>query len=366
MSETTIQPSAGERRDALVGRLFESLLGTLDLFAVYLGHTLGYYGALAERGSLTAGELADATGTHPRYCREWLEQQAVTGLLEVTADGTAEDRRFGLPPGHVEPLTDADSLHYMIWAPQLMAAFMRPLDALVTAYRTGGGVPWSAYGHDMVLGQAGQTRPMFLNLLATDWLPNVPGLAARLMSDPPARIAEIACGAGWAAIAMAKAYPHVRVDGYDLDAPSIEEAQAAAEAAGVADRVSFAARDAGAGDLDGQYDLVTVFEAIHDMPRPVEVLKTVRRLLAPNGIAMVADERVAETFYAPGDDIERAMYGFSLCHCLPVGMADPPSAGTGTVMRPDTLRNYAQQAGFRDIAILPIENDFWRFYQLVV
>jgi SAM-dependent methyltransferase len=300
--------------------------------------------------------------TAERYAREWLEQQAVTGLL--VAHEQRDQRRFELPPGHASPLVDEDTLDYVAWAAQLVAAFTRPLDAIVEAYRTGGGVPWTAYGADIIAGQAGQTRPLFVNLLATEWIASVPGLAERLRGEPPARVADVACGAGWAAISLARAFPEIAIDGIDLDAASIEVATANAEREGVADRVRFIARDAAAPELVARYDLVTVFEAIHDLSRPVEVLAAVRGMLAPGGFAIVADEKVAEAFAAPGDDVERLMYGFSLLHCLPVGMADAPSAGTGTVMRATTLAGYATAAGFAAVEVLPIENDFWRFYRL--
>jgi hypothetical protein len=132
----------------------------------------------------------------------------------------------------------------------------------------------------------------------------------------------------------------------------------------LADRVSFEVRDAADPASQGGYDLVTVFEAIHDMSTPVEALHAMRGLLVEGGSVIVADERVADSFTAPGDEVERLMYGWSVLHCLPVGMAEQPSAATGTAMRPDTLREYALAAGFRDVEVLPIENDFWRFYRL--
>ena len=173
------------------------------------------------------------------------------------------------------------------------------------------------------------------------------------------------CGLGWSSIAIARAYPHAFVDGFDADPASIETARANAAAEGLEDRVRFFVRDASDPNADGSYDLVTIFEALHDMGRPVEALASARGLLTGGGTAIVADERVAERFAAPGDDLERLMYGFSIVHCLPVCRADhEDSAATGTVMRPDVLRRYAEDAGFRRVETLPIENDFWRFYRL--
>ena len=364
MSAESPDAAAEARRDALSSRLFEAAITTMEACAVYLGDRLGFYAALNRQGPSTAAELAKATGTHPRYVREWLEQQAVAGILEVDAAADADDRRYRLPPGHAEVLLDADSLNWLTPVLRLVVGLTAPLPALLEAYRTGGGVPWSAYGEDGRLGQAGQNRAIFLRLLGTEWLPAVPDVHARLLADPPARVADVACGAGWSSIAIARAYPKARVDGFDLDEPSIAVARNNVVAAGLADRVSMAVRDAGDPALAGRYDLVTIFEALHDMSRPVEVLRKMRDLLAPGGTVIVMDERVADTFTAPGDAVERLMYGYSVLCCLPVGLADQPSAGTGTVMRAETLRRYALEAGYRDVEVLRIAHDFFRFYRL--
>jgi ubiquinone/menaquinone biosynthesis C-methylase UbiE len=172
----------------------------------------------------------------------------------------------------------------------------------------------------------------------------------------------VACGEGWSTIAIANAYPQARVIGVDLDAPSIEAARRHATEAGVADRVEF--RHADAATLEEQADVAIIIEAVHDMSDPVAVLAGVRRNLRPGGVLLVVDERVAEEFTAPGDDVERFMYGWSITTCLPDGRSRPPSVATGTVMRPSTLRRYATDAGFTRVDVLPIENDFFRFYRL--
>lgn len=352
------------RRDALVGRLFDATLGMMDVLTVYLGNHLGFYRTLAA-GPCTSAELATATNTAERYAREWLEQQAVTGILEVT-DGAANDaRRYCLPAGHDEVLLDHDSLAYMTPLARQMVGAVHPLSAIIAAFRTGGGVPYADYGTDMREGIATANRALFVNLLGREWLPAIPVLHARLMADPPARVADIGCGTGWSSIAIARAYPRVQVDGLDLDEASIATATANAARESLADRVAFQARDAADPALAPSYDLALAIECIHDMARPVATLRAMRGLIREGGMVLVIDERVAETFIAPGDAIERLYYGFSLLHCLPVGLADSPSAGTGTVMRPETLRRYALEAGYRDVVILPIEHDLWRFYQLL-
>jgi 2-polyprenyl-3-methyl-5-hydroxy-6-metoxy-1,4-benzoquinol methylase len=353
-----------EARDALVARLFEAALGAFDLAALHVGERLGFYGALAD-GPATAAELAAATGTAPRYVREWLEQQAVTGILEVDDPAADEDRRrYALPAAHRDVLLHPESLAYMAPVARAMMGIAAQMPSLLDVFRTGAGLSWEAYGADIREAQASTNRPMFANLLGPAWLGSIPDIDARLRSDPPARVADVAVGGGWSAIAMARAYPRIRVDGLDLDPASIELARANLATTEVADRVTFETRDAADPGLAGRYDLVTIFEAVHDFSQPVAVLRAVRGLLAPGASVLVADERVAERFTAPGDAVERFMYGWSFLLCLPNGMADEPSAATGTVMRPDTLRRYASEAGFTGVEILPIEADFWRFYRL--
>jgi SAM-dependent methyltransferase len=207
-------------------------------------------------------------------------------------------------------------------------------------------------------------RAMFLQELGQLWLPAIADLHARLQGDPPARVADIGCGAGWSSIGLAQAYPKVQVDGYDLDAPSIELARANLQTANLNGRVKFHVRDAGDPDLAGTYDLVTAFECVHDMADPVGALRTMRRLVNGSGSVIIVDERVGDTFTPTGNEVEWMMYGWSVLHCLPVGMADQPATGTGTVMRAGTLRRYAEAAGFRQVEVLPVDNFFFRFYRL--
>jgi 2-polyprenyl-3-methyl-5-hydroxy-6-metoxy-1,4-benzoquinol methylase len=358
--------SAEERRDALVGKLFGGTIEALDLLSVYLGDRLGLYRAIADRGAVTPGELAEAAGIHERYAQEWLEQQAASGILDVEFDaGDASARRFRLPPGHDEALLDPDSLNFAAPFGQMLVALARPIHEIMEAYRRGTGLPFDRYGVDLYEGQAAFTRPLYLNLLGSEWLPAVPDVHARLQTDPPARIADLACGGGISSIAIARAYPKARVDGIDFDEPSIELAKRnLAESADVAERVRFLCRDAADPGLAGGYDLVTIFEALHDMSYPIDVLRAARGLLADGGLVFVCDERTADRFEAPAGEVERFLYGASILHCLLVGMVGEGAAGTGTVMRPDTLRRYATDAGFGEVEILPIENDFYRFYLL--
>ncbi|MEO3809567.1 class I SAM-dependent methyltransferase [Sphaerisporangium sp. B11E5] len=335
-------------------RIFRAALGTAEVLSVHLGDRLGWYRALAAHGPATSGELVARAGGDERYAREWLEQQACAGILTVEPDG-----RFLLPEGAAEVLTDESSLNYLAPLARMFAGAAAQMPALVEAYRNGGGVGWGAFGADVRESQADMNRPWFESALP-DALATVTDLDEALRR-PGARIIDVGCGGGWSTIALARTYPQARVEGIDIDGPSIEMARRNARGTDVTFHLGDAA------DLkEGAYDAAFAFECVHDMPRPVEVLAAMRRTVVPGGHVMLMDEAVADSFQPDGDDTERLMYGFSLLICLPDGRAHPSSAATGTVMRPSTLRGYAVDAGFRDIEVLPISDfGFWRFYRLV-
>jgi len=351
----------GEQADALSERLVGSLIGTTEIMNVYLGDRLGLYAPLAE-GWLTSSELSDRAGVAERYAREWLEEQAVAGFIDVEDEtASAADRRYRLPAEHAQVVLDRDAPTYLAAYARMLVAAAQQLPALMDAYRTGGGVGWAQYGPDMSEGQEFGNRPTFINALAK-WFGSVPDVHERLSSG--ARMADVGSGGGWTSISLAKAYPALTVDGFDLDASAVERARANAEAEGVAERVRFHAMSPADADHGDGYDLVTAFECIHDMPQPVPVLRAMREMAGAAGTVIVMDENVQPEFVAPGDEIERLMYGFSTLVCLPDGMSHEGSVGTGTVMRPSTFEGYAQEAGFSGVEILPIDGGFWRFYRL--
>ncbi len=363
MTQTGAAPATSDT-DVLVERLFGAVIATLEVASVHVGGKLGFYRSLADDGAATSAELAARTGTVERYVREWLEQQAVAGFVSIDdPDVAPAERRYWLPGAYRAVFVDEEDLNFLTPLATLAVGVAQPMDALLAAYRSGGGVPYEDYGADVREGIEAINRPMFVNQLA-DWLASIPEVDARLQALPPARVADLACGSGWSSVAIARAYPHVTVDAIDVDAASIQTAHAKVDALGLSDRVRPTVQDASDPELAGRYDLVTIFEALHDMNHPVDALRAARRMLADGGSVVIADERVAERFAAPGGEIERFNYGWSVLHCLAVGMLDDDSAGTGTVIRPDTVRAYATEAGFGRVDVLPIEHDFWRFYRL--
>jgi 2-polyprenyl-3-methyl-5-hydroxy-6-metoxy-1,4-benzoquinol methylase len=354
-----------DAREALAERLIDATTHALETLGVYLGLELGLYQALNDVGAATEAELAAHAGVAPRYAREWLEQQATAGYL--VCDDPArppQQRHYRLPTGHAEVLLNADSPYHAAPLAGMLASVTRVLPQLLAAYRSGGGVPYAAYGPEMRRGIAAVNRPMFLHELASSWLCAVPDLERRLRSAPPAGVLDLGCGLGASSIALAHAYPRARVLGVDLDPASVTEARAAAAQAGVADRVTFMVGDAAQVTAEAPFQLVTIFEALHDLGDPVGTLRTARALLASHGEVLVADERVAEAFTTPGDPTERFMYGWSILHCLPATLAERPVEATGTVLRASTVARWAAAAGFTGFEVLPIDNSFWRFYRM--
>jgi 2-polyprenyl-3-methyl-5-hydroxy-6-metoxy-1,4-benzoquinol methylase len=337
----------------------------MELYNLYLGKELGLYRVLKEHDRLTPRELATKAAIHERYAREWLEQQAVAGFITVDdADRVPEERRYSLPEEHVGVLVDEEHSAHIAPFAQMVVGVARTLPDVAEAYRTGGGVSWDRFGEDLRKGQGAINRPAFVSDLTGKWLPAIPDVHARLSNSESVRVADVGCGEGWSTIALAQAYPNAQVVGFDLDRASIEVARA--RAAQMRVNVRFEHKDAATVKHEGgeRFDVITMLETLHDLSKPVEVLEALRHVLEPGGSVIIADERVAETFFAPGDEIERMMYGWSTVACLPASMSDQPSAAIGTAIRPRTVKTLSRRAGFSLCEILPIENDLFRFYRL--
>lgn len=350
--------------EELVGRLFMEGVGTMHVMTVYLGLKLGLFKALADGGPQTAAELAKATGLDSWYVREWLQAETIAGL--VTADSEDVDTAtFAVADGVQETLVEETSPAYLGGLPYVASAVGLILPDLVDAFRTGAGVPYASYGPEAILAQGAMNRPAFVNELAASWLPTIPDVLTRLQNTKnPARVADVGCGVGWASIELAKAFPHISVDGYDADEDSISQGRRNAAEAGVNDRVTFEVVDAKTGGYgDNRYDLILFFECLHDMGRPVEALAQAKAAVADGGTVIVMDENVGESIQV-GDPTEFFMAGASVLWCLPQSRVEPDCEAPGTVMRPDMFGEIARKAGWSGFEILPIEHPFWRFYRL--
>jgi 2-polyprenyl-3-methyl-5-hydroxy-6-metoxy-1,4-benzoquinol methylase len=357
---TTIEDTTAA--EALAGRLFSAALGTAELFTVHLGQVHGLYQAVDDAGSTTAAELSAATGVELRYLLEWLQSQAISGLLTVDGPDIGS-ARFSLAPGVRQTLLEEIGPFYSGGMPAIAVAVGRAFPHVEAAFRTGAGVPYVEYGPEAVTAQAALNRPAYVNSLVAEWLPALPDVEARLVAG--ARVADFGTGAGWSAIELAKVYPAIRIDGYDNDEDSISRARRNAAEHGVSDRVDFEVRDIGEiAALGARYDLITFFECLHDLSHPVDALVAARQSLAPGGAVLVMDENVDETLVAPGDAVQRFFAAASVIWCTPQGRVDANSEVIGAVMRPARLQELAANAGFATVDILPIQHPFWRFYRL--
>lgn len=348
--------------EEFAGNLFMACLATMELANVELGVRLGLYEALAGAGPSTAADLAKAAGIAERYAQEWLEQQAVAGVVEVDdTTRAAEQRRFTLPNAHAHVLIDDDSEACMKPCAAVVPWLAKAIDIMVEEFREGTGAAFGLFDlHDV---QAAFTRPVFVNHLTQSWLPALPEVQAKLGAGDKVRIAEVGCGEGLASITIAKAYPNAEIDGYDLDDASIAAAKRAATEAGVAEQARFEVRDAADPAIAGDYDLVMAIEMLHDVPDPVGILRTMKRLAGDDGTVLVVDERTEDAFTVPASEMERLFYAFSTLHCLSVSMQGG-GAGTGTVMRADTVRRYADEAGFAGVEILDVDHPQFVLYRL--
>ena len=390
MNENKENNMVSIEREAFTDTVFQAVLGAQLVQTAYLGYKLGWYQALSDHNKhhvaaasssssdgMTPVELAHATKSSPRYAREWLEQQTVAGWIQC--DNPKEDnpdaRRFRLPAAHAQVLTNGMAMDYMMPFPVIHAAFGKEIDKLVEAYKNDTGVSWEDMSIDVREQQAASNRPFFLQGLPQILQDNLDAAVVERLKTPGAKVADIGVGFAWSSIGVAHHFPSARVDAYDLDELSIEIARKNIANEGLTGRVvahcvdaATAIQDANETTLIDPYDLVLALECIHDLNDPISVLKTMRLLSGQDGTVIVMDERVADDFsraIVDNNPVEQAMYGFSCMCCLADGKSRPDSFATGTVMRPKLFRMYAQQAGFRDIEILPVEHDFFRFYKLL-
>ena len=362
MTTTDNVATLDDQIEAFAEQLFGAALGTAELTIAWFGRVLGLYAALRGAETSTVAEIAARAGVDARYAQEWLEHQAVAGVVTVDdPDAAPQARRYSLPEAHAVVLLDEEHPAYSGALADIPPILGRTIDLVADAFRTGAGVPFAAYGvHDM---QAGFTRPMFANALVAEWVPALADVQARLEAGDPLRIADFGCGEGWAGIYVAEAYPNVTVDGFDLDDTSIAAARKHAAHRGVADRVRFEVCDITDPSFDGRYDLAITCEVIHDLADPVGALAALRRVTRDGGAVLVIDEKAADSFSPSGDPIERLLYAFSILHCLPAGRAAETSAATGTVMRPEVFDRYAREAGFSSVDVLAIDHPMFRFYR---
>jgi len=337
-----------------VFRAVDEVGATLNTALVVMGDQLGYYTAMADGRPITPAELAERTSTSEPYAREWLNNQAAGGYVEYDA----EARRYTLPAEHAVALADPTSPAYLPGFFQLALGTVRDAPDIYSAARDGDGLGWHAHNGDVHHGCERFFRTMYNGHLLTEWIPALEGVQAKL--EAGARVADVGCGHGASTILLAKAFPRSTFVGSDYHEGSIEVARERARAAGVQDRVRFEV--ASATEFTGTgYDLIAVFDALHDMGDPVGAARHVRSAIADDGTWMVVEPMAGDHVEDNLTTVGRAFYGFSTLLCTPASLSQDVGLALGTQAGPAKIRDVSTAAGFtgfRTAATTPFNNVF--------
>ncbi len=325
-----------KKLEPLLGMMVNELGAAANAALVLIGDKLGLYKRLAELGPISAIGLAEATGTHPRYVREWLSAQAASGL--VGFDTASE--RFSMSPEQAAVLADEDSPVNMAGGFHSLAAIFAGEQRLVEAFKTGGGVGWGDHCSCLFCGTERFFRPGYKAHLIGEWLPSLDGVIGKL--ERGAAVADVGCGHGASTIIMAGAFPKSSFTGIDFHAPSIEQARA--KSSGL-DNVSFQVAKAQGFSADG-LDLVTVFDALHDMGDPVGAAANIRRKLKPDGTLMLIEPMAGDSLAENLNPVGRVYYAFSTNICVPASLNQEVGLALGAQAGEARLRKVLQEAGF--------------------
>lgn len=325
--------------EAFAGHMAAQVTGAVTTAMVVVGDELGLYAKLAASGAVTPAELAEATGTHERYVREWLTQQAAIGFVTHDA-GT-----FTLPPEHAAVLATDDSPAAMAGMALMPAGLFRRTDRLVDAFRTGDGIAWGEQDDAIFAGTERFFRTGYRNSLVPEWIPALDGVQAAL--EGGASVADVGTGHGAALIILAQAFPHSRFVGYDVHAPSVDVARKRAAEAGLSDRVRFEVADCHGYPAEG-YDLICFFDALHDLGDPVGAAAHARQALAPGGTLMLVEPLAFDDL---ATNLERnplaaAQYAASTFLCVANSLSQPVGLGLGAQAGETRLRAVLTEAGY--------------------
>lgn len=359
-SAETHEPAASANvaidTDKLMGFVFKAVdeVGaTLNAALVVMGDKLGYYRDLAAHGPTTPAQLAARTQSAEPYAREWLNAQAAGGY--VTYD--AATRRYTLPPEHALAMTDADSPAFLPGFFQIALGTVHDTQHIVDAARSGAGYGWHQHDTDVHVGCERFFRPSYHANLVDSWIPALDGVREKL--EAGALVADVGCGHGASTILLAQAFPNSRFIGSDYHAESIETARARAAEAGVEDRVRFdvaSAQEFGPAPDGAKYDLIAMFDCLHDMGDPVGAARHVRETIADDGTWMIVEPMAGDHVEDNLNPVGRAYYGFSTLLCTPSSLSQDVGLALGTQAGPARIRDVTAAGGFtrfRSVAETP-------------
>ncbi len=357
---TTADPSVTideAKVEEFLGKVLVDTSGLTVTVLSSIGDRLGLWKDLAANGPATSVELARRTAISERYAREWLGGMTAAGYIEYEpASG-----RFTLPPEHAPVLAQEGGPAFFGGVHQMLHGMTSVYDHLLDAFRTGGGVPQSEYHEDMWDGLERFTAGWFNNLLVPEWIPALPDVQIAL--ERGADVADVGCGRGRGLIKLAEAYPESRFVGFDVFEPTIAQARANAEAAGVGDRVRFEHADC-SREIPGKYDVIFTFDVVHDAPDPLGLLRQIRKALKPGGTYVCLDINCSDKLEENVGPLGSFFHGASVLYCMTTSLAGD-GVGLGTVgLHPPKLEELAAEAGFSSVRQAPLENPFNNLYEV--
>jgi SAM-dependent methyltransferase len=355
---TTAPPPALDQAklEAFVERLVLDIGTAMRGGLSYIGDRLGIFKALADGEPVTPSELAERTGLNERYLREWLGSMTTAEYVEYdTATG-----RYRLPPEHALPLADEEFPFFTGGFQQMVVPTVTVAPKVADAFRTGGGVTQDEYSPEMYEAIERMTAPWYKHHLVQTWIPALPGVQEKLEAGGTAL--DVGCGSGRAPITIAKAFPNARVAGIDVHAGSIERARARAEVEGVAERVTFEVGDG--GDLkDGEFDLITTFDVVHDSVDPVGLMSGIRTGLREDGTFLMLEMNASGDVAENDNPLGRLLYNVSTLYCMTTSLAHD-GAGIGACMGQHKAEELAAESGYGHFRKLPLEDPFSVLYEL--
>jgi 2-polyprenyl-3-methyl-5-hydroxy-6-metoxy-1,4-benzoquinol methylase len=352
------RPLDPDRLKAFAKHVFGALEGAMTSAMIHLGDRLGLYRTLAELGGpVSSTELAERTGLHERWLREWLHAQGAAGVLDYAGDG-----RFALSPEAAAVLADERHPAFGCGMFSSLPDTIAVVEKLPEAFRTGIGLSYDAFGPAGARGVERGFAPWYRALLVPMALPRVAGLVPRL--EAGIQVADVGCGGGVALIEMAKAYPSSEFHGYDISKFALERAEANRAAAGVAN-VHFHDPHEEPLPADGRFEFVTTFDCLHDMTDPARVMREIRAAIAPDGIWLIADIKAKDGYEANVEQNPMAawMLGTSVLSCMSSALSEPGGLGLGTLGFHEGLaRQMTGEAGFTRFELLDLGHPVNAFY----
>jgi 2-polyprenyl-3-methyl-5-hydroxy-6-metoxy-1,4-benzoquinol methylase len=329
-----------DKLHGLVTKMLGDLGGAFSVPTVRIGFRLGLFDALHRHGPARSAELAARAGLAERYVREWALAQAANGYITFDPD----HETFRLTPEQAMVFAVKDSPVYLAGAFDLAAAMVEGEAKVEAAFRTGDGVAWGDSSGCLFCAVGAFFRPGYVNGIVETWLPALDGVLAKLKDG--AKVADVGCGVGFSTLLMAKAFPASRFVGYDFHAPSIEQANLHAAAHGVAQRVRFEVAPAKEIAERG-FDLVTMFDSLHDMGDPRGCAKHIRTLLKPDGAWMLVEPIAGDSPGANiGNPVSRLYYNASTMICVPTSLAQEVGEALGAQAGEARLTKVLGEAGF--------------------